>query len=68
MRYEGHWKHCLRHGYGIEIYENGNLFEGVFANGMRQGQGTLFYSDGSQDSGEWQGIKLDGYGFNINVQ
>ena len=33
MTYDGAWRYCLRHGYGIEIYENGNMYEGIFKNG-----------------------------------
>ena len=62
MTYEGHWKECLRHGYGVEIYESGNLFEGNFSHGRRCGYGVLYYADGSQDAGQWLGNKLSGYG------
>ena len=53
MRYEGNWRSCLQHGYCVEIFTNGNFFEGVFAFGSRSGQGTLYFSDGSVETGEW---------------
>ena len=39
--YEGHWKDYQFHGYGIYYSENGYTYDGVFINGVCNGEGTI---------------------------
>ena len=34
-------------------YKNGDIYEGEFVKGKRQGEGTYFFSDGEKYSGQW---------------
>ena len=54
----------------VEIYPNGSRYEGFKVNGLRHGQGILFYVDGGFYDGEWKFNKMDGKGklFYINGQ
>lgn len=57
-----------RHGQGELVWKNGDVFKGMFENGVRQGQGTLTYAgkNGEDDSGEyvggWANDKMHGNG------
>ena len=35
----GELRDFMRHGKGILYYEDGNIFEGMFVNGIQQGKG-----------------------------
>ncbi len=41
-------------GVGIATYANGDVYEGMFQNGRRQGEGTMRYATGETESGEWR--------------
>ena len=43
-------------------YSNGNLYEGDWKKGVRDGYGIMTYSDGSKYSGDWRANKKSGYG------
>ena len=49
-------------GYGVIIYVNGNIYEGEFKNGKRDGQGTLTWTDGEKYEGEWKNGNYHGKG------
>ncbi len=44
-------------------FANGDVFEGFFVNGKRQGNGILVYSNGTRREGEWKRGKLHGLVF-----
>ena len=41
------------HGPGIARYANGDVYEGNFFAGRRQGQGSMKYATGSIENGLW---------------
>ncbi|RYG69154.1 hypothetical protein EON64_03440 [archaeon] len=66
--YEGAFRGDLPHGQGVLIFSckgSGGTrvaFEGVFANGCREGEGRLLCSEGHELTGRWhKGVLQDGY-------
>ena len=57
--YMGQWRMSdnLKHGRGtwLRNYKDGDgdLYEGYFKDGKREGKGRMFYYDGSTFEGEW---------------
>ncbi len=45
FRYEGEWLAGEITGHGIATYSNGDIYEGTFVNGRRQGQGTIKFAN-----------------------
>jgi hypothetical protein len=37
----------------VATYANGDIYEGTFQRGKRQGQGTIRFANGNTASGEW---------------
>ena len=60
--YEGEWVGGQRHGEGRMVYGNGDIYTGEFANGVRDGLGTLFEKeDGHQTTCKWSnGVMVRG--------
>lgn len=54
-KYVGDFKANYPHGIGTCIYANGDRYEGEWADGAFQGQGTLYLRDGTVVSGFWRG-------------
>ena len=40
-------------GTGTATYVNGDVYEGTFRAGKRQGDGTMRYASGEEASGDW---------------
>lgn len=61
--YTGQWANDLPHGLGEHVWgdsashsvkkETCNIYRGHFNQGRREGQGTFFFMNGSQYTGEW---------------
>ena len=49
-------------GYGVFHYENGDIYEGLFKEGVREGIGEYTYEDGCAYYGEWKNDKKHGQG------
>ena len=60
--YGGFWLNNEPHGYGILRYDNGDLYEGKFAFGLKQGTGQEQLIDGTKYIGHFRGGLYDGYG------
>jgi hypothetical protein len=43
----------MQHGSGVEIYSDGNRYEGMFKQGKRNGEGTYYYATGEIYKGGW---------------
>ena len=41
------------HGDGVATYANGDVYTGKFEGGKRQGVGTMAYSSGQEQTGDW---------------
>ncbi|MEO0922346.1 MAG: 2-isopropylmalate synthase, partial [Pseudomonadota bacterium] len=41
-------------GVGTATYTNGDIYEGNFLKGKRQGKGTMRYASGEEASGRWE--------------
>jgi len=63
--YAGEWKDDLPHGQGENLWANVSLsklvtkqissvYRGQWAHGQKHGDGSFFYSDGSQYAGQWE--------------
>lgn len=44
--YIGYWKNDKKQGFGKEVLDNGDLFEGQFDKGKPNGEGTLETANG----------------------
>ena len=68
QKYLGEWKEGKLHGqgsliYGIYVEKNkGDVFSGLFKDGVFDGQGTYTLSDGSKYVGEYKGGNRNGLG------
>lgn len=70
--YTGQWSNDLPHGLGEHIWgdsashsvkkETCNIYRGHFHQGRREGQGTFFYMNGSQYTGQWANDMKQGEG------
>eukprot|EP00761_Pharyngomonas_kirbyi_P010862 gb/GECH01010885.1/.p1 GENE.gb/GECH01010885.1/~~gb/GECH01010885.1/.p1 ORF type:complete len:609 (+),score=128.08 gb/GECH01010885.1/:1-1827(+) len=68
--YYGKWKNGHPHGKGSYLYNSApgsskpslNFYDGEFQEGMRQGYGIFYYSDGSMYEGRWTENMKDGDG------
>eukprot|EP00747_Dinoflagellata_sp_TGD_P162756 gnl/TRDRNA2_/TRDRNA2_180715_c0_seq1.p1 gnl/TRDRNA2_/TRDRNA2_180715_c0~~gnl/TRDRNA2_/TRDRNA2_180715_c0_seq1.p1 ORF type:complete len:297 (-),score=52.98 gnl/TRDRNA2_/TRDRNA2_180715_c0_seq1:178-1011(-) len=59
--YVGDWKAGKRHGFGIQKFETGDMYEGDWANGCFQDRGKYTYANGDEFLGIWSnGVKLHG--------
>ncbi|CAB1119143.1 unnamed protein product [Ectocarpus sp. CCAP 1310/34] len=74
-RYTGNWKQDLQCGYGEHVWieerpvsavsmdtqkQMCNVYRGEWLDGMRHGQGTFMYADGSRHTGQWRKNKKHG--------
>lgn len=60
--YEGELRFLKFHGKGCFTDTYGNMFEGVYENGLLTGEGTVSYADGSSFNGNFSGGLFEGYG------
>ena len=61
ISYNGEWKEDLKHGFGTQIWENGDKYEGQWTNGFRS-KGIMVFKDGSKYDGELLNGKKHGQG------
>ena len=69
--YIGGWKNGVFDGHGIYYFlsdniAKGEIFEGQFKNGERNGQGTLTFPNGMKGVGTWRNGKPNGPGILYN--
>ena len=48
--------------YGRKRYPNGDLYQGEFVDGLREGRGQLEYANGNVYQGEWKSNMFHGFG------
>ena len=62
--YEGVWQGGLKHGRGKYTWKSGIIFEGQFWLDKREGEGVLYYPNGSRLEGYWRNdIRDENYRF-----
>jgi hypothetical protein len=66
-KYTGSWKDNMKHGFGIQVYENGDKYEGGWHENTRNGQGTLWVRDQKKSlrrryTGDWLSDMKEGRG------
>lgn len=69
-KYTGNWEDNYQSGFGTHIWLEGsgdnkllrNRYVGYWKLGLRNGQGTFYYSNGSKYEGEWKDNLKHGYG------
>ena len=49
---------------GIETFDNGDVYEGGFKDGMKHGKGTLTTRNNRSYEGDWENDKPHGFGIN----
>jgi hypothetical protein len=60
--YVGEWCEGRRHGYGIERFDSGELYEGYWEMDLYHGHGEIVYDDGSRYEGYFKHGKWHGDG------
>ena len=53
---------------GLYVFANGDIYEGEFQNGNRQGKGSYTWTDNSFYRGEWLADKMNGRGIYSNSE
>lgn len=61
--FDGEWEDDLPDGHGIEILENGDVFEGNFVKGEKHGMGKLTLKKGGNFNGNFIQNAISGNGF-----
>lgn len=51
---------------GLYLFANGDVYEGHFVNGNRQGPGIYTWIDKSYYNGEWENDRMNGKGIYAN--
>jgi hypothetical protein len=51
--YVGEWDAGEIDGMGVATYANGDVYEGMFVRGKRQGNGKIRYATGEERTGDW---------------
>jgi len=63
LAYDGEWKNKSAHGYGVMKWQNGDRYEGDWAEGLRHGKGKyISKSTGGKYDGEYSTDLKDGKG------
>ncbi|CAG9330971.1 unnamed protein product [Blepharisma stoltei] len=61
--YTGEWNDKnQRYGFGMQIWNDGSKYEGLWKNDMANGKGRLIHADGDVYEGEWKNDKAHGFG------
>lgn len=60
----GDWKHDVRHGFGAYYYPNGDLYEGHWHRGVKEGLGTYTWAESKEFKflGIWKKGRMEGPG------
>ncbi len=63
LRFEGQWRDGELNGKGkLEVLKNGATYDGDFANGIAEGNGTTHFANGDIYVGGFKNDVRDGYG------
>lgn len=60
--YEGEWKEGMRHGTGVQKWQDGTSYDGEFEEDRREGKGTYIWKNGERYEGDWLDGKRHGTG------
>eukprot|EP00455_Lapot_gusevi_P045060 TRINITY_DN5725_c0_g4_i2.p1 TRINITY_DN5725_c0_g4~~TRINITY_DN5725_c0_g4_i2.p1 ORF type:complete len:452 (-),score=55.59 TRINITY_DN5725_c0_g4_i2:81-1436(-) len=53
--YSGDWQDNKKHGFGTQVWPNGNKYEGQWVAGRREGRGTFWIFDGAKLKKQYHG-------------
>ena len=62
VAYSGEWRFCERSGVGVQVAEDGSIYEGYFKRDKKHLWGRQIYSNGELYEGEWKNGQRDGQG------
>ena len=65
--YTGELLNGLRHGRGVQIWEDGAKYDGEWEYDKAHGVGTFYHADGDIYQGQWDNDRANGEGTYINV-
>merc|ERR1712050_827975 len=60
--YDGEWKGCMRHGYGVQQWPDGTTYAGEWEESRAEGRGRFVHCDGEMYIGEWRANTAHGKG------
>lgn len=60
--YSGKWKNGKKHGFGIERWEDGTVYEGSFFEDQKHGNGKFIWPDGATYQGQFYHNAIEGQG------
>ena len=43
MHYHGEWANGNPEGYGVAVYDDGSVYEGIWVDGKKKGKGRMTY-------------------------
>jgi len=63
-KYQGQWSKSsnMRHGYGIQVWSDGSMYQGFWKSDKANGKGRLIHADGDIYEGDWKDDKAHGKG------
>jgi len=63
-KYKGQWSKSsnMRHGYGVQVWSDGSMYQGYWKNDKANGKGRLIHADGDIYEGDWKDDKAHGKG------
>ena len=63
-KYEGEWdrkRNCID-GRGVQIWNDGTRYEGMWVDGKQHGYGRIVYPEGESYVGDWRNNQIEGQG------
>eukprot|EP00808_Paulinella_micropora_P020119 g52823.t1 len=60
--YVGEWQSDMKHGFGVQRWRDGSVYQGEYANDLLNGIGVYNMSDDSRYEGEWKDNRKHGWG------
>lgn len=60
--YKGQWRGNMRHGIGVQRWQDGSIYEGEWRTNRAEGKGRFQHTDGDTYCGQWQDNVAHGMG------
>ena len=66
--FTGEWNNDNhRHGFGVQVWNDGSRYEGLWKHDKANGKGRLIHADGDMYEGEWKEDKAHGQGVYVHT-